>query len=773
MAEKVITTDVDALMSLVEEKKRVSFEDASKELDLPLPTIENLSSFLEEGRLLDVQYQLTTPYLVWREAEKAPKIVKPAAKPVEKKPPLLEKPLDKETILQEITAFLNQGNVAEAKRLYKRAHELYRQLPASYISAKQDFEQQLIKLHAELAIHVDRSAEAKTQENKAKIEGLLEQGQKHLKQGDWQFATKIYNEIKSLHRALPSGFVREKTELAEKVLGFYEQLVQTHREQVKKEFREKSEHLSATLEKIHQSMSIHKLSEAFRLYREAKDVYTTLPAGFLEEKLMFQERLLTLFRDISVSKRTLSLSELREKAEIINRFLEQVNDALQKQDIEKAISLYKEVRALYVGMPQGFLAEQRDVHDTIIRIYKRLLKARREHSVRSLQFSGTKISSLIEKARYYLANQQADLAFQLYHEIIEEYNTVPEGYEKDKVIVRDAVYTLYYDILSTLDISQLGHLDDYARKHYFALLKLLITVHKVIDSSEFSLLPELYANIHQHYAELPIKIVQHRGKLIQEVDRVYTLVKIYETVESLDGFIKEKKYDALQQALRVLGVELVKAGKESPEDSALLHYAKDRYLRYTEHIEGKAEGIPPYIPPQKSNSLLPLSIPFPQQKTPASAAPSLVEDAAEEKLYEEIGKKKQTIYKREQEIRSRLDHLTQCKNLYEQAQQQMAQKKYNEAIITLGQLLARESNYPNARVMLSNLEKIKMDEYRGELLVSLVKNKKEKAIMRLAEHDYDGAIAYIKSILELDPTNVEARYMLQAAQQEKAAFGRR
>lgn len=773
MAEKVITTDVDALMSLVEEKKRVSFEDASKELDLPLPTIENLSSFLEEERLLDVQYQLTTPYLVWREAEEAPKGVKLAPKPIEKKSILLEKPLDKETILQEITAFLNQGNMVEAKRLYKRAHELYRQLPASYISEKQDFEQQLMKLNTELAVHVDRSAELKTQENKAKIKGLLEQGKKHLKQGDWQLATKIYNEIKALHHSLPSGFVKERTELAENVLEFYEQLVQTHREQIKKEFHEKSEQLSAMMEKIRQSMSSHQLSEAFHLYRQAKEVYTTLPAGFLEEKLMFQERLLTLFRDLSVSKRTLSLSELREKAEIINRFLEQVNDSLQKQDIEKAISLYKEVRALYVSMPQGFLAEQREVHDTIIRVYKRLLKARQEHSVRSLKFSGTKISTLIDKAKHYLANQQADLAFQLYKEIIDEYNTLPEGYEREKVVVRDAVYTLYYDILSTLDLSQLGHLDDYARKHYFALLKLLITVHKVIDNNEFPLLPELYANIHRHYNELPIKIVQHRGKLVQEVDRVYTLVKIYETVESLDGFQKEKKYDDLQQALSVLGVELVRAGKESPEDSALLHYAKDRYLRYTEHIEGKAEGIPPYIPPQKSSSLLiPPSIPLREQKPPKTTH-SLTGELTEEKLYDDLGQKKQIIYKREQEIRSRLDHLTRCKNLYEQAQQQMSQKNYNEAIITLGQLLALESNYPNARIMLSNLEKIKMDEYRGELLVSLVKNKKEKAIMRLAEHDYDGAIAYIKSILELDPINVEARYMLQAAQQEKAAFGRR
>ncbi len=769
MAEKVITTDVDALLSLVEEKKQVSFEDASKELGLPLPTIENLSSFLEEERLLDVQYQLTTPYLVWR-AKEAPK-PKPTAKPLEKKPPILEKPKDKETLLQDITSLLNQGNIAEAKRLYKRAHELYRQLPASYLSERQDFEQQLIKLNTDLAVHVDRSAEAKTKENKAKIEGLLEQGKKHLKQGDWQLATKIYNEIKALHHSLPSGFVKEKTELAENVLEFYEQLVQVHREYVKKEFHEKSEQLTVKIESIHQSMASHQLSEAFRAYREAKELYATLPVGFLEEKLVLQERLLTLFRDLSVSKRTLSLSELREKAEIITRFLEQVNDALQKQDVEKAVSQYKEVRALYQSMPKGFLAEQREVHDAIIRVYKRLLKARQEHSVRSLKFSGTKISTLIDKAKHYLANQQADLAFQLYKEIIDEYNHLPEGYEKGKVLVRDAVYTLYYDVLSTLDLSQLGHLDDYARKHYFALLKLLVTVHKVIDNNEFPLLPELYANIHRHYNELPIKIIQHRGKLVQEVDRVYTLVKIYETVENLDGLLKEKRYDDLRQALSVLGVELVRAGKESPEDTALLHYAKDRYLRYTEHIEGKAEGIPPYIP-QKTSSLISPSIPLRMQ--PAKALPSKeLSELSEENFYEELGQKKQMVFKREQEIRSRLDHLTRCKNLYEQAQQQMTQKNYNEAIITLGQLLAWEPNYPNARIMLSNLEKVKMDEYRGELLVSLVKNKKEKAIMRLAEHDYDGAIAFIKSILELDPTNVEARYMLQAAQQEKAALGRR
>ncbi len=60
----VVTTGVDALIDLVKKKKRISMEDAAKQLQLPLTTIEAWAAFLEEEDEIMIEYKFTTPYLL-------------------------------------------------------------------------------------------------------------------------------------------------------------------------------------------------------------------------------------------------------------------------------------------------------------------------------------------------------------------------------------------------------------------------------------------------------------------------------------------------------------------------------------------------------------------------------------------------------------------------------------------------------------------------------------------------------------------------------------
>ncbi len=793
MVEEAITTEVDALLALVEQRKRISIEESARELNISPSVVEKLATFLEEEALLEIKYQLTTPYLVWKEPEKKPEkkgmekvtpklgqhIPSPAAPKIERRAEItpkeernIETAEEAKEAIRDVYSLLAQGKTDDAKGLYRKLHTQYETLPRTYITARKELEQELVKLNTELTTIVDRQGASKVKDAKAKIGGLLAQGQKLLKTGDWKTAAKVYNEIKSIYRSLPAGFVKEKTELSEKVLAFYEQLSAIHHELARKEMSERTSELNALLGRIRQAMSSQQLSEAISLYNAAKEKYASLPTGFLDEKLALQERMLILFRDLSIAKKTYSSAELQEKAGSIVRFLDQINDALAKGDIEKALVHYKQVKELYSSLPSGFLAEQRSIHDNIVRTYKRLVRGRSEHAVASVKFGGVKINDLAAKARHYLSTKQHDLATQLYKEIIDEYNLLPEGYAEEKAYLRNLVYDLYYNVISTADIAQLGYLDDYTKERYFGLLKLLVAMHKVIDSGEFPLIPELYAGISRMYTELPLKVVQQQVKLVQEVNRAYSLMRIYEAVQKLDDLKSAGKHDELRQTLGFLGVELIKAGRESPEDKMLLVYAKDRYMRYMEYAEGKRSEIPlPVLPKQayretggQRGAFHIESLMKPEEIKSMSASTLL---AKEERLFEGMTKEKEVLQRREHNIRARLDQLTQCKLLYEESQQHLSQNNYNEAIISLGNLLAIDPTYPNARNMMNNLEKIKMDEYRRELLVSLVKSKKEKAIMRLAEHDYGGAIAYIKSILELDPKNIEAQYMLQTALEEK------
>lgn len=64
MGDIVIKTDVDRLISLVEQKKEISMEDAAKELGISPKVIESLGDILEEEGIVHIKYKFTTPYFV-------------------------------------------------------------------------------------------------------------------------------------------------------------------------------------------------------------------------------------------------------------------------------------------------------------------------------------------------------------------------------------------------------------------------------------------------------------------------------------------------------------------------------------------------------------------------------------------------------------------------------------------------------------------------------------------------------------------------------------
>ncbi|MEK6835547.1 MAG: hypothetical protein AABX55_00815 [Nanoarchaeota archaeon] len=64
-----ITTAVDSLVELVNNKQRISLEDAAKELGIPANIINEWATFLEEENILTIEYKFTKPFLVAKSAK--------------------------------------------------------------------------------------------------------------------------------------------------------------------------------------------------------------------------------------------------------------------------------------------------------------------------------------------------------------------------------------------------------------------------------------------------------------------------------------------------------------------------------------------------------------------------------------------------------------------------------------------------------------------------------------------------------------------------------
>ncbi len=70
MKSDQITTGVDKLVSLIEERKRISVNDAAKELSLPSVVIEEWADFLFDQGVINSEYKFATRFLIKREMTK-------------------------------------------------------------------------------------------------------------------------------------------------------------------------------------------------------------------------------------------------------------------------------------------------------------------------------------------------------------------------------------------------------------------------------------------------------------------------------------------------------------------------------------------------------------------------------------------------------------------------------------------------------------------------------------------------------------------------------
>ena len=71
MKDEILRTGADDLYELVKSRKKISIEDATKLLRMPLKSVHALVDFLVEENIFGIEYKFTTPYIyISQEKEK-------------------------------------------------------------------------------------------------------------------------------------------------------------------------------------------------------------------------------------------------------------------------------------------------------------------------------------------------------------------------------------------------------------------------------------------------------------------------------------------------------------------------------------------------------------------------------------------------------------------------------------------------------------------------------------------------------------------------------
>ncbi len=366
---------------------------------------------------------------------------------------------DYKDLLGKAYELMQEGRVEEAKDMYEKLNFANQNLAKEFIEKKRQMEDDLVKLNKDLAKNVDQLNLEKLKRVRERITALLNVGNKLLGKGEFDTAESYYMAIKREYGTLPSGFIEEKKDMQEKVLAFYSTLAKQREKAIRQRFDRTVRQIDALVKQIHEMLKDYKVEPAVQAYRQVKELYSRLPAGFLKEKAALQEKIMPLHTSITSIYTQESLNSLKAKSAEIATLLGAMNTYTSRGELKEAEAAYEKVKRLYRKMPKGFLHEETTLQDEIVQAYEAYLKKAKQMETNSSSSTISSITGLLEEANAQVKSKDFDSANRTYARIMALYSTLPAGFAMQKTGVREKVLRLYRALLAAAPAIQTSRIE--------------------------------------------------------------------------------------------------------------------------------------------------------------------------------------------------------------------------------------------------------------------------------------------------------------------------
>ncbi|MBI2176438.1 hypothetical protein HYU40_03790 [Candidatus Woesearchaeota archaeon] len=355
---------------------------------------------------------------------------------------------DYKDLLGKAYELMQEGKIEEANDLYEKLKFAHQNLAKEFIEKKRQMEDDLVKLNKDLAKNVDQANLEKLKRAGERIALLLNAGNRLLRKGEFETAESYYQAIKHEYETLPPGFIDEKKEIQEKVLAFYSTLAREREKAIRQKFDRAARQVGELISQIQELLKDYKIEPAIQAYREVKQLYSSLPAGFLKEKAALQEKIVPLHTAITSIYTKESVSTLKTKSAEIATLLGAMNSHTARGELDEAEAAYEKVKRLYLKMPKGFLHEETTLQDQIVQAYEAYLKKAKQVETSSSSSTISNITKLLDKAEAQVKRKDFESANAAYSSVMALYNTLPPGFALQKSGVRERVLRLYKALLS-------------------------------------------------------------------------------------------------------------------------------------------------------------------------------------------------------------------------------------------------------------------------------------------------------------------------------------
>lgn len=536
-------------------------------------------------------------------AETASELAKPK--------PINEKISDFNSAILQVYEDMKAGNFETAKHLYGLITHYYGSLPEKYSSEKDRIVDQLIELSKKLAVNIDMFNEKEFNDKVKKITELGKLCYNLIDKKNFGDAGQRFNELKELYAQLPFGFLEKKTELHDKLVKLHETLVNSRTKAYAGDLSRKSMIIGKLLENGWNALGREDVDKAAKAYQEIKKIQQTLPAGFMQKKILIGENITEFYQEFAAIKSEVSVEEFNSKKAQIKSLIAQAqsligaigaassnannnsnnnsgssnrgnyvnniyhgNDNGNAANIENAIALFKQAKQILASMPRGFMEEKSALQSELFNIDKQLLQVKLRVTKAELGDKRNKILALISIAEKYINKGEPDLAATVYDEILNIYNILPAGYLEEKTKLKTKMLEMYKRSVLAADNLYLKNVDAKVQEHYNQLLQLIINAHKHVETRDFKALSNDYEYIRKMYEELPLGFIKNKLKIIDEIAKIGTELEILGKTEELKSTYVDDHKNAkklIEEIYRIYDYLL----ENAPEDRHLLEHVKE------------------------------------------------------------------------------------------------------------------------------------------------------------------------------------------------------
>ena len=360
----------------------------------------------------------------------------------------------------------------------------------------------------------------------SEIQMMLAEAYSYLKKKDFEKAKEIYAKIKAKYDGLPTEFLEKKNELNTNLISLSKNLGLNLSKASRNEMEKKSNHIQKLLNVLNQKIKKMEILDAIKIYGQIKSAYDNLPDGFLEQKLILQNKIIDLYEVLITIREEQDMGDISVKRSEIINLLEEMNQAINEKNTPLAMKLYKRIRALYNSLPGGFLQEKAELQSRILRLYEKLLSDYKKITVEDMENKAVKIEELSKVMNNHLMKGDIVSARKTYTQIKDIFYTLPEGFLKQKTELQRVLLNLYERLASQLDKDSF---EDFNTK-YEKINKMLEDAFNYMRTKRFDLANELYKQIMQIYNSMPSGFLQKKTVLRTRILAFYKDISGHEAL---------------------------------------------------------------------------------------------------------------------------------------------------------------------------------------------------------------------------------------------------